>query len=64
MSRLTVASLADMGYQVDLDEAEPYELPDLMALAERGVLVPHMAPLDSGTVLPMIPHVLPSESLV
>jgi Leishmanolysin len=63
MSRVTVASLADMGYQVDLDAAEPYELPDLLALAERGALVPHVAPLDTGTVLPVIPHVLPSESL-
>jgi hypothetical protein len=63
MSRVTVASLADMGYRVDLDAAEAYVLPDLLALAERGVLVPHAAPLDLGMVLPMIPHVLPSDSL-
>jgi hypothetical protein len=27
LSRLTVAALADVGYQVDLDAAEPYQLP-------------------------------------
>jgi hypothetical protein len=64
LSRLTVASLADLGYTVDLDAAEPYELPDLMDLAESGELVPHGAPLGIGYVLPVIPQVLPSETLV
>jgi Leishmanolysin len=63
LSRLTVASLEDLGYQVDIDAAEPYELPDLLALAEEGALVAHTAPIDSGMVLPVIPQVLPADSL-
>jgi hypothetical protein len=63
LSRLTVASLADLGYQTDLDAAEPYVLPNLLALAEDGSLVEHAAPIDDGIVLPVIPVVLPSDSL-
>jgi len=63
MSRMTVASFGDLGYQVDLDAAEPYELPDLMALAVVGELVAHTAPIDVGVMLPSIPVVLPDSSL-
>jgi Leishmanolysin len=63
LSRLTVASLADLGYQTDLDAAEPYVLPNLLALAEDGSLVEHAAPIDDGIVLPIIPVVLPGDSL-
>ena len=63
LSRMTVASLGDLGYQVDLQAAEPYQLPDLLALAEAGELVAHAAPIDFGVVLPVIPQVLPAESL-
>jgi hypothetical protein len=63
LSRLTVASLGDMGYEVDLDAAEPYALPDLLALAEAGRLVPHVAPIDRGVVLPIIPIVLPDDAM-
>jgi hypothetical protein len=63
LSRLTVASLADLGYEVDLAASEPYALPDLMALAEAGALVAHVAPIDLGMVLPIIPQVLPDDSL-
>lgn len=63
MSAITVASLADLGYQVDMAAAEPYSLPDLMALAERGALVAHAAPVDDGSVLPVIPQVLPGDAL-
>jgi Leishmanolysin len=58
LSGVTVASLGDMGYAVDLAAAEPYELPNLMALAEAGDLVAHRAPIDDGWVLPIIPQVL------
>src|SRR5262249_55814403 len=34
LSRLTVASLLDMGYQVDFHAAEPYSLPTAHLLAE------------------------------
>jgi Leishmanolysin len=63
LSRMTVASLADLGYQVDLNAAEPYNLPDLMALAEEGMLVLREAPIDFGSVLPVVPMVLPPDSL-
>jgi hypothetical protein len=59
-----VASLADLGYTVDLEAAEPYELPDLLDVAESGQLVPHAAPLGIGYVLPVIPQVLAPETLV
>jgi hypothetical protein len=63
LSRVTVASLGDLGYRVDLAAAEPYVLPDLLALAEVGELVPHTAPIDFGMVLPVIPTTLADHSL-
>lgn len=62
LSRLTVASLADMGYVVDMNAAEPYSLPNLMAMAEAGVafsVAPH------AHALPIFaPATLPDDSLV
>lgn len=63
LSRMTVASLADLGYQVDMDAAEPYDLPNLMQLAEDGVLTSDEASIDVGSVLPVVPIVLPPDSL-
>jgi len=63
LSRVTVGSLQDIGYVVNLDAAEPYGLPNLVELAERGLLVAHVAPINEGTVLPIIPIVLPEDSL-
>jgi hypothetical protein len=63
LSRLTVASLGDLGYEVDLEAGEPYQLPNLFALAEAGALVEHAAPIDGGVVLPVIPITLPASSL-
>jgi leishmanolysin len=61
MSRLTVASLKDLGYVVDLKKAEPYSLPNLLHLAERGLM---MAAHDhGGVVLPTVPMILPDESV-
>jgi hypothetical protein len=59
LSRMTAASLGDLGYQVDLDAAEPYVLPNLLTLAEAGALVAHVAPIDAGIVLPVIPMTPP-----
>jgi Leishmanolysin len=64
LSRLTVGSLQDLGYTVDPGAAEPYTLPNLQSLAERGLLTEHTAPVDGGTMLPNIPIVLPKASLV
>lgn len=63
LSRMTVASLGDMGYQVDVDAGEPYVLPDLFSIAEAGDLMTHEAPINAGMVLPIIPQTLPSDSL-
>lgn len=63
LSRLTVASLADCGYVVDMDAAEPYELPNLLELAEGGLLTTHAAPIDAGIMLPNIPMVAPEGSV-
>jgi hypothetical protein len=63
LSRVTAASLQDMGYVVDIDAAEPYDLPDLVGLAEAGLLTAHIAPINTGMVLPNIPVVLPDDTL-
>lgn len=63
ISRVTVGGLADCGYVVDMDAAEPYSLPNLLELAEGGLLTPHTAPINVGTVLPSIPFVLPEGSI-
>jgi hypothetical protein len=61
ISRVTVASLSDLGYTVDMNAAEPFNLPNLMQAAEEGLLV--AAAFDEGVVLPNIPTVLPEESM-
>ncbi|WP_067462270.1 leishmanolysin-related zinc metalloendopeptidase [Actinomadura macra] len=55
LSRLTIAGLQDLGYQVDLDAADDYALPNLLSLAQAGALVTHTAPIDHGFVIPTIP---------
>lgn len=60
MSRVTVASLKDLGYVVDLSKAEPYALPNLLRLAEGGLLV---AVHDGGMVIPTVPMILPANSI-
>jgi len=62
LCRLTVGSLEDMGYTVDLGAAEAFELVSLFALAEAGDLLPHDAPLGGGMVLQTIPFVLPDDA--
>jgi hypothetical protein len=65
LSRLTVASLQDTGYQVDMTAAEPYSLPNLQHLAESGILGARAQALaaEAGLILPNIPIVLPDDSL-
>ena len=63
ISHVIVGSLQDLGYVVDMNAAEPYELPNLLSLAEEGLLVSHEAPIDVGIMLPNIPEVLPEDSL-
>jgi Leishmanolysin len=61
MSRLTAASLKDLGYVVDLTKAEPYSLPNHLRLAEGGLLVAARA--QTGMVLPTVPMILPDASV-
>jgi hypothetical protein len=61
LSRMTIASLQDMGYVVDFKAAEAYSLPNVFALAEFGAF--GAKPEPSGLVLPNIPVVLPEDSL-
>lgn len=63
LSRMTVASLRDMGYVVDMAKAEPYALPTAAALAAAGVFRAHAheaAPHALGT----IPIILPPDSVM
>jgi hypothetical protein len=62
MSKVTVASLKDLGYVVDLTKAEAYTLPNLLQLAEGGLLV--AAHDHGGLVIPTVPMTLPEDSLV
>jgi Leishmanolysin len=62
LSRMTVASLKDLGYTVNLDAAEPYSLPSHLEMAEAGMFAPHAA-VERGVVLPRIPMLLPPDSL-
>ncbi len=64
MSKMTVASLKDLGYVVDMTAAEPYSLPNLQALAESGAMLVHSEEEDHAHALPILsPKVLPDESL-
>lgn len=63
ISRVTVGSLQDLGYVVDMDAAEPYNLPNLLMLAEEGLLVTHEAPIGMGIILPTIPLILSEDNL-
>jgi hypothetical protein len=63
LSKLTVAQLADLGYVVDMHAAEPYKLPNLADLAERGLLI--AGANGHAHALPILaPKVLPDTSLV
>ncbi|WP_131739862.1 leishmanolysin-related zinc metalloendopeptidase [Actinomadura roseirufa] len=55
LSRLTVASLQDLGYEVDLEAADLYSLPNLLTLAQSGALVAHTAPVNQGYMIPTVP---------
>ena len=62
ISRVTAASLEDLGYVVNMESAEPFVLANLLELAEGGLLT-HIAPIDVGEMIPTIPLVLTNDSL-
>jgi hypothetical protein len=60
LSRLTVASLQDLGYVVDMSAAEPYELPLAQAVGEGDAV----EALDlANAVIPVIPLELPDDAI-
>ena len=63
LSRLTVASLQDLGYRVSLSAAEAYSLPNLRAIAERGLLLTADAQVHPHALPILAPKVLPPSSL-
>lgn len=63
LSRITAGSLGDLGYQVDLAAADPFDFPNLFMLAEAGLLADEGESLGL-TMLPILPTVLPVGSLV
>lgn len=62
LSRLTAASLSDLGYNVQLEAAEAYALPDLIESFELGVSALRSG-VDMHSVLPILPTMLPDDSL-
>ncbi|MBR0780536.1 leishmanolysin-related zinc metalloendopeptidase [Bradyrhizobium iriomotense] len=62
MSRMTIASLQDLGYQVNMDAAQSYHLPNHLHMAEAGIVAAH-ADNTRGIVLRRIPITLPEDSL-
>jgi hypothetical protein len=63
LSRLTVASLKDLGYVVNLSAAEPYALPNLRAMAESGMLAARSSDEHHHALPIFAPKVLPDSSL-
>ena len=62
LSRVTVGSLKDLGYEVDLDAADPYSFANLFELVEEGAFAVEEESL-AITMLPLLPIVLPEASL-
>lgn len=63
LSRLTVASLEDLGYVVKISAAEPYSLPNLLLMAERGMFAVAAEARHAHALPIFAPKVLPAESL-
>jgi hypothetical protein len=63
LSKLTAASLKDMGYVVNMNAAEAYSLPNLQALAESGLMLAHLGEEHAHALPILAPKVLPDESL-
>lgn len=63
LSALTVASLGDLGYSVDIARAEPYRLPDPLSLAQAAA-APMAGAAGWRPILPRVPMVLPDHALV
>lgn len=62
LSRLTAASMQDLGYTVDLGAAEPYELPSLMASVQSAIEAKRTG-VDMHRMMPILPTMLPDTSM-
>ncbi|MGY1829123.1 leishmanolysin-related zinc metalloendopeptidase [Geodermatophilus sp. SYSU D01180] len=66
LSRVTGGLFADLGYDVDLDGCDPFELPSHLQLAAMGLLASVGATRsheEFGVVLPTVPLVVAEETL-
>ena len=64
ISRMTIGSLEDLGYQVNYNAADPYTLPSSLELAMLGVGAEHQDHGDHGVMLIPDQTVLPEDALV
>ncbi len=62
LSRLTAASMGDLGYDINLDAAEPYELPSLLRSFEMHINALRDG-VDMHAMLPILPTMLPEDSM-
>jgi subtilisin-like proprotein convertase family protein len=63
LSRMTIAALQDMGYEVNLNAADPYVLPTALQLAAMGIGVEGAAHRRCDMTRPEV-EVLPESALV
>ena len=67
ISRLTIASLADLGYEVNLEAADDYSLPSALELAMMGISGDghrQLYRMCGGGIRPIEPIVLPDENVL
>lgn len=68
LSRMTIASLEDLGYSVDFSQADPYAIPTALQLALLGVggnpERMYKCSQCGGRTRPTVPRVLPNSSIV
>ena len=63
LSKMTAASLKDLGYVVNMDAAEAYSLPNLQAIAEAGLMMAHDGGEHAHALPILAPKILPDESM-
>ncbi len=63
MSRLTIGMLEDLGYEVNYDAADDYQLPSSLELAVMGIGADPTAHHDACTVFYPDQHVLPESAM-
>jgi hypothetical protein len=64
LSRVTAGMLEDLGYQVNRNESDKYNLPGHLELAEMGLLAAAFDYESLGVVLPTVPLIAADESSV